>query len=92
MLTYPCNFVPLCRLYIVKMGDQCYTCSLAALNRQKKIFGTFILDGHLYDYIRGLTIVLSTLGNRLTISRLVMKMSHSKSPECWAIIWLQVPE
>ena len=58
----------------------------------EKIFGTFILDWHLNDYIRGLTIVLSTVGNRSTISRLVMKMSHSKSPECWAIIWLQVPE
>ena len=64
MLTHSCNLVPLCRLYIVKMGDQCYTCSLAALNRPKKIFGTIILDRHHYDYIRGLTIVLSTISRQ----------------------------
>ena len=45
--------------------NHCYTCSIAALNRSKKILGIFILDRQHCDFIRGLTIVLST------ISRLV---------------------
>ena len=65
-----------------------YTCSKAALNRPKEIF---ILDRQPCDYIRGCTIVLSTMVRQFQ-DLLVIKMSHSKSPECWAIIWPQVPE